>query len=241
MGQIFATGDLHGNFDSYKLFSGAWHGRRKELTKDDVLIICGDFGWIWAPKEGDDEKRMLDKLEAEPYTTLVVDGNHENFDRLLSLPAEERYGGLVGVMRPSVLHLRQRGHIYDICEKKCWVCGGAASTDKARRTEGVSWWQKEQPSPEEYRRGMDELEANGWHADLAFTHDAPRNVCLEAGGPYMQLSGVNGYFGKVALRAKFGHWYCGHLHMDRDFQDECGPVSILYDRIVDTATGKVRA
>ena len=49
-------------------------------------IICGDFGGIW-DKSGDSKKEamILNQLECKSYTTLFVDGNHENFDRHVRL------------------------------------------------------------------------------------------------------------------------------------------------------------
>jgi hypothetical protein len=52
---------------------------QKDMTKDDYVIVCGDFG-IW-----DDSKRKrywLKWLDEKPFTTLFVDSNHENFDLL---------------------------------------------------------------------------------------------------------------------------------------------------------------
>lgn len=50
------------------------------MNRDDCTIICGDFGGLWADTPA--EAYWLDCLEEKPFTTLFVDGNHENFDRL---------------------------------------------------------------------------------------------------------------------------------------------------------------
>ena len=74
---IFLTGDTHGDFSRFRpdIFY-----EQTGLTKDDCAIICGDFGGIW---NGDaDERHWLDWLEAKPFTTLFVSGNHENFGML---------------------------------------------------------------------------------------------------------------------------------------------------------------
>ena len=41
---IFVTGDCHGEF--LKL-SGSSFPEQNEMTKDDIVIICGDFGAVW--------------------------------------------------------------------------------------------------------------------------------------------------------------------------------------------------
>ena len=43
---IFITGDTHGHFDVEKIFSFYQNFNDKKLTKDDYLIIAGDFGFI---------------------------------------------------------------------------------------------------------------------------------------------------------------------------------------------------
>ena len=40
---IFITGDTHGDFS--RLLPAAFHEQR-DLTKEDYLIICGDFGGV---------------------------------------------------------------------------------------------------------------------------------------------------------------------------------------------------
>ena len=85
---IFITGDTHGDFS--RLLPAAFHEQR-DLTKDDCLIICGDFGGVW---DGNDtEQRWLDWLEARSFTTLFVSGNHENYDMIGEYPLEEWHGG----------------------------------------------------------------------------------------------------------------------------------------------------
>ena len=84
---IFVTGDCHANFHKFNIDS---FYEQKEMTKDDYVIICGDFGGVWDYKgENTSEKYWLDWLEGKPYTTLFVDGNHENFKRLYSYPEKE--------------------------------------------------------------------------------------------------------------------------------------------------------
>ena len=41
---IFVTGDCHSEFQ--KLSTAAFPEQR-EMTKDDIVIICGDFGAVW--------------------------------------------------------------------------------------------------------------------------------------------------------------------------------------------------
>ncbi len=42
---IYITGDTHGDFK--RRFNTDSFPEQKSMTKDDYLIICGDFGGIW--------------------------------------------------------------------------------------------------------------------------------------------------------------------------------------------------
>jgi len=73
---IFITGDTHGDFDRFT--SRNWP-IGKTLTKDDYVIICGDFGGVWnypGHKSYDQQEYNLNWLNDKPFTTLFVDGNH---------------------------------------------------------------------------------------------------------------------------------------------------------------------
>lgn len=99
---IFVTGDTHGA-DQLGFFDVSGYMPRfntrnfpeqKQMTKDDYVIICGDFGGIWSTDrnklaETAKEKHDLDWLNEKPFTTLFVPGNHENYDRLTGIKDEK--------------------------------------------------------------------------------------------------------------------------------------------------------
>ena len=123
---IYVTGDIHG---SNRRFYTRFFPEQKEMTKDDYIIICGDFGLVWDWEgESAGEQFALDELNNRNFTTLFIDGNHENFNRLNSYPVTEWHGGKVHMIRPTVIHL-MRGQVFDICGKKCFTFGGARSHD----------------------------------------------------------------------------------------------------------------
>lgn len=123
---VWITGDIHGN---PQRFSTDNFPEQKEMTKDDVVIILGDFGLVWDYSgENKTEKYWLDWLENKPFTTLFVDGNHDNFDRLDDYPIEKWHGGNVHFIRPSVIHL-MRSQIFNIEDKLFFTFGGASSHD----------------------------------------------------------------------------------------------------------------
>ena len=76
-GQIYITGDCHTDF---RRFNTEIFPEQIGMDKEDYVIICGDAGITWAD---DKEMRYWQKwLNDKPFTTLFVDGNHENFDLL---------------------------------------------------------------------------------------------------------------------------------------------------------------
>ena len=104
---IYITGDTHGDWVS-RLNTDAFP-EQKEMTKDDTVIICGDFG-IW--NDTKQERYNLDWLEDKPFTTLFVDGNHECFDRLYAMPVSEWHGGkTVYNGYPSYRDIRMKGTV----------------------------------------------------------------------------------------------------------------------------------
>ena len=89
---IFITGDVHGEYDLRK-FGKEEFTIQSELTKKDYMIICGDFGFLW--DESKTEKYWLRWLERKPWTTLWIDGNHENYNLLKRYKIEDWNGGQI--------------------------------------------------------------------------------------------------------------------------------------------------
>lgn len=105
---IFITGDTHGDWKNR--FKPECFPIGQSLNRSDYVIVCGDFGY-W--HDTDIERNNLDWLESQPWTTLFVDGNHSNFDRLKKLPIEEWNDGKVHKIRPHIIHL-MRGQVFTI-------------------------------------------------------------------------------------------------------------------------------
>ena len=53
---IFLTGDTHGRFER---FSAEAFPLGKELTKNDYIIILGDWGGIWSQTENKNENHEI--------------------------------------------------------------------------------------------------------------------------------------------------------------------------------------
>ena len=76
---VYLTGDTHGDLDRFR------HGRLRWLGKRDIVVVLGDFGFVWDGSA--EEQKKLDWLRKRPYTLLFLDGSHENYDLLAQYPA----------------------------------------------------------------------------------------------------------------------------------------------------------
>ena len=66
MGKVLVSGDIHGENSIRKLSSDNFNKNNElGLTKEDYLIITGDFGLIWDSTATRRERWWLDWLEKE--------------------------------------------------------------------------------------------------------------------------------------------------------------------------------
>lgn len=232
---IIFTGDTHGDFKRF--FNHAWD----DLTKEDYVIICGDFGGIWSGSPHED--KILDKLERLPFTLLFVDGNHENYHRLYKYPVVGWNGGYVHEVRPHVLHLI-RGEIFDIDGYKVFAMGGAKSHDiqdgildpedplfrtRKRRLDksggiyrilGKSWWPQEQPSHLEYDNAYFRLKAANWKVDFIVSHEAPTSIVAQFGYKDLEIYQLMNFLEEVKQRCQYKKWFFGHHHWDTNIDEK---------------------
>lgn len=227
----FVTGDTHGYMSLMKLSHNNWKDGA-ELTLDDHVFIAGDFGLIFNNIQSRDEIYYLKWLASCPWTTLVIDGNHENHPKLAALPQKEWCGGKVGIIADNILHLK-RGEVYTINGKTYFIFGGARSEDKMFRKEHISWWEEELPSMEELNNGIKNLEGINYTVDYVITHTAPYSIInkyqdkLEI--PTCDAYGLINYFDLILERLKFNHWYFGHFHHDIELDDK---FTAIYHHII---------
>lgn len=247
---IFITGDTHSDFHR---FSTSIFPEQREMTREDYVIICGDFGGVWYQenaKEINKENYWLDWLEQKPFTTLFVDGNHENFTRLYRYPIKTFCGGLVHEIRPHVLHL-MRGEIFNLQGYTFFAFGGAGSHDiqdgilnadetakiklwnkqgKMFRVRDISWWDMELPTTKEMQRGLDSLEDVGFDVDFVVSHCAPQNIVSLVSQESLKPDRLTLYFDELLEKGLCFHaWFHGHYH---DNRKTLGKYCMLYEQII---------
>lgn len=263
---IYITGDCHGSFARFGPYI---FPEQLEMTKDDYVIICGDFGGVWElDTEGEQwreqfagnnhnarvkcENMQLDWLESRPFTTLFVDGNHENYDRLNAYPIEEWHGGRVHKIRPSVIHL-MRGEVFDLCGRTFFAFGGASSHDirggilepatidykeklnEARkdtapfRINHVSWWKEELASDKEKINGFKNLEKYDYNVDFIVSHCCSTSTQNILGGGRYKPDHETDYLDDVRAKTEFTKWFFGHYHVNRNVNDK---EICIYEQII---------
>lgn len=241
---IYITGDCHGDFSRFE------DEKYNNLTKNDYIIICGDFGGIWDNKRiSRHEKKNIKYLTNMNFTTLFVDGNHENFNRLYKYPIIEWNGGKVHKISSSIYHLI-RGEVYTIEGKKVFVFGGAESHDikdgilnenelyrtdsfdekhRSFRIRDYTWWDLELPTQEEFENGLSNLEKNYNKVDYVITHCAPNSIQREINNVY-PINKLTEYLENIKKNIKFKKWYFGHYHKNKKLRNK---YVCLYDDIVE--------
>ena len=225
------------------------------MTRDDYVIVCGDFG-IWRPDNT--EKWWLKWLSEKNFTLLFVDGNHENFDRLYSDEFEivDFYGGKAHRICENVYHL-MRGYVFELCGKKFFAFGGASSHDiqdgilepsdykstkelmndynkrtqrgEMLRINHISWWQQEMPSEDEMKIGLETLRNNGNKVDYIVSHCCPQEVASLFSHGFYKPDKLTDYFNTVARTTEFSKWFFGHYHNNKQILDK---FIMLYEQIV---------
>ncbi len=237
--KVFVTGDFHGgqNYDYRKLTSGNFP-EGKELTKNDYVIIAGDFGLVFDVNQSGKEELHWQKWLAEKsWTTLFVDGNHENFDRLDRLEEAEMFDGKVGKLNDSIFHLK-RGEIYNINGLKILTMGGGTSIDKALRTEYFSWWKQEAPNLNDYNNCFENLEKHNYKVDYIITHDCSERIYSLFDFPkYDRSTQLQAFLDGLEETVDFKHWYFGHYHQDHKFDDKH---TVLYDKVKEIKIDKIK-
>ena len=214
---ILIIGDTHGTRDNFDNVALSY----PNLTKDDCVIVTGDFGFIWGVNEYHikDDDKWLDFLEEKPWTTLFIDGNHENHIRLGEYPIKEWHGGRVHKIRESIFHL-MRGEVFEIEGKTFFCFGGAESIDKQYRIPYQSWWPQEIPSYEEYNNAISNLEKINYRLNYIVTHAMPDIYVRELyGSQYVGGDKTAYMLNDFLLQCVYDKWYCGHYHLDVKMRD----------------------
>lgn len=220
MSKLFVTGDTHGGIDMSKLNSR--HFRNTDLTKEDILVIMGDAGFVW--NGGGEEKFWQKFLDDKPWTTFCVLGNHEAYHLIEQLPIVDFHGAPARKVNDSIYYAIS-GEVYNLCGKKCLVVNGADSHDKAFRKEGISWWEQERITQDDINKALISLAQHNDKVDFIFSHTGGTEVNRMLG---FKPTHSDFMLDLVLNTADYDQHFCGHYHIDK----LCDKSRILYDDIM---------
>ena len=236
MDRVFVTGDTHGlmDFNKLKVFCGS-----RNLDRGDYVIIAGDCGVLWSQEL---KSEYISEFEGLGVTILFVDGNHENFDMLKSMPEMELFGGRVHKISDNIYHL-MRGEVFSICGKKILALGGGESNDTSGRIEHKTWWADERISKEDYDNAVANLSKYNNKVDIVISHMPPTKIlplieedltCCGEELPWYIVPKLiprisNEYLQNIADVVECDKWFYGHIHLDNKF----GKFISIYDRIIE--------
>lgn len=221
---IYITGDTHGDLSCLK------KPELNKLGEKDYLIICGDFGFIWNPKD-EKEKKKMEWLKKRKYTICFVDGAHENFDVLNSYQPYRWKGGNAHKIAKNIYHL-MRGEIFTLEGKTFFVMGGGESNDVFMRKEGESWWESELPNAEEMKNGVDNLENTQRNINYILTYEPPtiaKDILRQRTAQDLNITPLNTYLQELMKNIDYMHWYFGSLHIDLNISKK---MTAVFDELI---------
>ena len=230
--KIYITGDTHIPIDISKLSTRNFP-EQKELTREDYVIILGDFGLYW--RYDAEHLYWMRWLEDKNFTVLWIDGNHENHRWLNSLPVSEWHGGEVHQTADNIIHL-MRGECYEIGGKYFLAAGGAQSYDRLCRETEVNWWKEELWNHKQQSNlffTLDIMKSKNQRIDYVLSHTCPRDLLIPMLGispmedPDPTTSMLQTVYDDLGSEGFIG-WYFGHWHQNKSM----GKFHCLYDEIV---------
>lgn len=212
MNRVFITGDKHGSF-------GPIFGlvERNAVDPSDILLISGDASYVW----DEDYAIKIKTLEQIfPGCIAFIDGNHENFSILDSLPVETWKEGRVHRIGDRVFHLI-RGELFSIHGDKYFAFGGARASSWLDKGQALTaWWSREEPSADEICLGERVLRDNLCSINYVLSHEAPMMARAfiprrkPVDGDYSLPGLFDSWYKLLEPQPLFRKWYFGHMHAD---------------------------
>jgi hypothetical protein len=214
---IYITGDTHGERGRLS------RGRLRGLRKQDVLIICGDFGFIW--NGGKRETSYLKRLGRRRYRICFIDGVHENFELLSKYPLVDCCGGKARVIYKRLTFL-QKGEVYDFDGETVLAYGGGAlGADNLAQQAAESG----EPTAEDLAAARLNLEAHGNAVDYVVSYEPPGRIADFLQEKTAVFGTVSAHLDKIAERLTFKRWFFGCMHKNKMVTSK---YMAVYDKVI---------
>ena len=217
---ICVTGDMHGDLSRFN------DKKIKRLKKGDILIVCGDFGFVWDGSEA--EQKRLKAIGRKKFYTLFVEGCHDNYELLGKYPEEDFFGGKVSVVSGNLMRMK-RGSVFDLDGGSFFAFGGGQTKEIDVRGETNRWWEEELPTDEEIELARAALEKRGNSVDCIITHEPPASMkkFLDCGAG--QNCSMHSFFDYIKDNCSFKSWYFGMAHKNKAIPPK---FRCLFDEVV---------
>lgn len=201
---IYVTGDLHGEIDRFK------SKEFKKLKKNDYLIVCGDFGFLWDGSK--QEKKKLAWIGRRRYQVLFIDGTHDNLDLIHHYPESQWNGGKVREISGKLKYLC-RGEIFKLENSTIFAFGGGESSDSDLRQN--TWWSNELPSLEKITQARKCLEEHDNMVDYIVTHQCSQKIkkflIMNDHDPNI----LDIFFDEIREKCSFKKWFFASYHLNK--------------------------
>lgn len=218
--RIFITGDTHRENDIEKFLKLD----AAELTKNDLLIILGDWGAVWFGDERDNH--IIKMYETFPCTVFVTVGNHDAIPHIYKYPLVDFCGDKAYKIGKNI-YVGYPGGYYNIFDKTFLNINGADSTDKWARVEGESWWPEETITQEQIDNAVMNLRLHENKVDVILSHTGGSFIVNALG---FRASQSDRMLDKILDFHEYKHHFCGHYHVDKVLTSQ---ERIFYDDIVE--------
>ena len=198
---IYVTGDMHGDINRLKT------KEVRSLKKDDTLIICGDFGFVW--DGSDKERRLVRWIGKRRFNVLFVDGANDNMELLGSYPQAEWQGGKVRELGGR-LRLAGRGEIFEIEGKKIFTFGGGDVEDDmavGAGEESVSF-----TNAQEIEYAWQNLQRAGCKVDYIITHRPSRKIRQFLLMNQNTANILDAFLDAVREKCEYNRWFFGRVN-----------------------------
>lgn len=217
---MILAGDLHASPKELQFLRPEYlrekYGSKCENT---IIVILGDGGFLWHEDPYSDFGGELIStfnswLKELNSVLIVVPGNHENYERIYSLPKvhidEKNYKGDFREISPCIKYTERFGE-YIFENKYFLVLGGAVSLDKIYRHEG-EWFSEETFSIEEMSQIINRIKDNDY--DYVLAHTCPDYILRQIFDTNFRDSNSE-FFDRVMNYISPKAWYFGHLHPEK--------------------------
>lgn len=198
---IYVTGDMHGDLARFQ------DKALRKLRRNDVLIVCGDFGFVWdgSPKE----EQALRWIGRRKYHVLFVDGAHDNHTLLERYPEAVWSGGKVREISGK-LKMLGRGELFYIEDKSLFAFGGGFPDDSDPTSAPGAL-----PSKGDIERARENLERARHQVDYIITHQPSRKIAQAVFPERPNTTTLDSFLDEVRETCNYSRWFFGSIHKNK--------------------------